>query len=115
MPALTRRTLLALMLLLAALLAAGDLLLLTVRGSRAPAWAHLWCSASKLHPASGHAGQGPGGPLTTLLDSLRAVVPHWPHILPLLVALATLIYLWRANARYQHELRASSYELRASS
>jgi hypothetical protein len=73
-----------------------DLLLLAARGSQAPAWAHLWCSPSALS----HHGGGSGTGLAALLGYAKALIPHWPHILPILVALATLVYLKRANARY---------------
>jgi hypothetical protein len=96
---LKRRTLASLSVTLAALVAAGDLLLLTARGARAPAWAHWWCSASGLHPASRHGGQA-HSLVATLLGCLGTVLPHWPHILPLVVAVTTLVYLWRANAHY---------------
>jgi hypothetical protein len=93
---LPRRALVSLTLALVAIAAAADLLLLA-RGSSAPAWSHWWCSPSALHaspqqPASGLA--------TTVLTPLAALLPHWPHILPILLALATLIYIQRANARY---------------
>lgn len=73
-----------------------DLLLLAARGSQAPAWAHLWCSPSALRHHSGSLGTGVGA----LFEYAKALIPHWPHILPLVVALATLVYLRRANARY---------------
>jgi hypothetical protein len=81
-----------------ALAGAGDLALVTARGSQAPGWAHWWCSASGLHP-SRH-GQVTAGPTGTLLGFLKAVAPHWPHILPIFVALGTLVYLRRADARF---------------
>jgi integral membrane sensor domain MASE1 len=92
-----RRALLSLALALVALGASADLVLLTARGAGAPSWAHWWCSASALRQ---HGGQSSGGITATLLGSLRAIAPHWPHILPIVVALATLVYLRRANARY---------------
>lgn len=92
-----RRALLSLTLALIALGASVDLALLAARGSQAPSWAHWWCSASALRQ---HGGQSSGGLTATLLGSLRAIVPHWPHILPIVAALATLVYLRRANTRY---------------
>jgi hypothetical protein len=32
---------------------------------------------------------------------MRALLLHWPHILPIVVASATLVYLWRADRRYR--------------
>ncbi len=43
--------------------------------------------------------------LARLLDSLGTLAPHWPHILPIVAALATLVYLRRANARYNSSQR----------
>jgi len=80
---------------------AFDCVVLTVWGSRAPAWSHWWCSppASRSTAHSG-AGTSAGGLGAKLLRPLEALLPHWPHLLPILLALATLVYLWRANARY---------------
>jgi hypothetical protein len=99
-PGLKRRAPVSFAIALAALATASDLLLLTARGSHAPAWAHWWCSASGLHPFPQHGEQASGGLVSTPFDSMGALLPHWPHILPIVMALATLIYLWRANARY---------------
>lgn len=92
-----RKALLAAALAFVAVGATCDLLLLVARGSRAPAWAHLWCSPAALSHHGGQSGTG----LTALFGYAKAVTPHWPHILPVVVALATLIYLKRANARYR--------------
>lgn len=92
-----RRALLSLTLALLALGASADLALLVARGAGAPSWAHWWCSASALRQ---HGGQSSGGLTATLLSSLKGIAPHWPHILPIVAALATLVYLRRANARY---------------
>jgi hypothetical protein len=97
---LRHRALLSLSLLLVALLAAGDWLLVTARGSQAPTWAHWWCSASGSSLSARHGSGTSTGLLARLLDSLVALLPHWPHILPIVAALATLVYLRRANARY---------------
>jgi len=91
-----RRALLMASLVFVVLGASFDLLLLTARGSKAPAWAHLWCSPS----ASSHHGGGSGTGVGAVLGYAKALIPHWPHILPIAVALATLLYLKRANARY---------------
>lgn len=91
-----RRALLVAALVFVAVGATCDLLLLTARGAQAPAWAHLWCSPSAL---SHHGGRSATG-LAALLGYAKALTPHWPHILPIVIALATLVYLKRANARY---------------
>lgn len=91
-----RRALLAASLAFIAFGASFDLLLLTARGSKAPAWAHLWCSPS----TRSHSGGGSGTGVGAVLGYAKALVPHWPHILPIVVALATLVYLRWANARY---------------
>jgi hypothetical protein len=46
-----------------------------------------------------------------VFDTMSLLLPHWPHILPIILALWTLVYLWRANARY----RASEAHLHAGS
>ncbi len=83
--------------------AIGDVLLLAARGSQAPAWAHLWCSPSVLS----HHGGGSGTGLAALLGYAKTLSPHWPHILPMLAALATLVYLKRANARHHAQEKQS--------
>jgi hypothetical protein len=101
------RTLAYLSLVVLALGAAGDLVLVTAQGSQAPGWAHWWCSASGLHTSAPH-GQATAGLVGTMLGFLEALAPHWPHILPIFVALGTLVYLRRANARFRgHEARMS--------
>lgn len=94
------KALLSLSLLLVALLALGDWLLVTATGSRTPTWAHWWCSASGSSLSARHGSGTSTSLLATLFDSLAALLPHWPHILPIVAALATLVYLRRANARY---------------
>jgi hypothetical protein len=99
-------TLVSFALVLVALASAADLLLLTAWGSRAPAWSHFWCSPSALHAAARHGGPV-GGLVAALIGFFGALLPHWPHILPILLALATLVYLRRADARYHaHECHA---------
>src|SRR5580693_4944362 len=66
------------------------------QGSHAPGWLHWWCSPAALRSAAHTAGGG-GGLAATLLTLLEV---HWPHFLPILLGLATLVYLWRADARY---------------
>jgi hypothetical protein len=66
-----------------------------VEGRGAPGWAHWLCSPAALRSAV-HAVRGSGVP-TTLLTVLEV---HWPHVIPIVVGLGTLVYLWRANALY---------------
>ena len=91
-----RRALLAATLVFIAMGATFDLLLLAARGAKVPAWAHLWCSPAALS----HHGGRPATGLVALLGYAKALAPHWPHILPIVLALATLVYLKRANTRY---------------
>jgi hypothetical protein len=95
-----RKALLSLLLVLVALLEASDWLLLNARGSHAPAWAHWWCSATGSSPLAGHASHPPTSLFAHLTGALSVLLPHWPHVVPIVVALATLVYLHRANARY---------------
>ncbi len=82
-----------------AVVAIGEWSMLLAHASQTPTWVHWLCSPSALHPAL-HVGPGLGGLLTRVLGFLRILLPHWPHILPILLALWTLAYLWRANARH---------------
>jgi hypothetical protein len=106
-----RKTLVSLAVAFVVLGAAFDLLLLLAWGARAPGWSHWLCSPA-FHTSAHHRGQPVGdGLAATLLSSAKALAPHWPHILPIAIALATLVYLRRANARYhagEDRLRASS-------
>jgi hypothetical protein len=98
-----RRKLLALLLALAATAAALDGLLVASGGSRAPGWSHWWCSPAASQASARHFGSSSGGVLATALSPLKTLLPHWPHLLPLLLALATLVYLWRASSRYHRQ------------
>ena len=84
----------------AALAVGLEPLLVRSLGPSAPSWSHWFCSASSASAASHTAVQagGPGGALHTTLAVLAV---HWPHFLPILLALGTLVYLWRADARYR--------------
>jgi len=91
-----RRTATHLLIALAATAVALAPLLTIAAGSGAPGWAHWLCSPAALRSAAhtvGHSGLGPA-----LLTALEV---HWPHFLPILLGLATLVYLYRANARYE--------------
>jgi hypothetical protein len=59
-------------------------------------WVHWLCSPNVLGSAA-HSVRASG----IAAKALTALEIHWPHFLPALLALATLVYLWRANARYQ--------------
>jgi hypothetical protein len=96
-PGLTPRGLPSLALACFVLAVALDGVLATTAGSRAPAWAH-WCSPSALRAAS-HGVNGAGRLGVAVLTPVEALLPHWPHFLPILLGLATLVYLRRANAR----------------
>ncbi len=101
----TRRALASLALAAIAIASAVDCALAVAGGSNAPAWSHWWCSPAALRSAS--RGVGQGGPFG-VLGLLRELAPHWPHILPVVIALATLVYLRRADARRAQIARAAS-------
>jgi hypothetical protein len=108
-----RRTATQLLIALAATAVALAPLLTIAAGSDAPGWAHWLCSPAALRSAAhtvGHSGLG-----STLLTALEV---HWPHFLPILLGLATLVYLYRANARYQaqdgHDRRSGRASMSAN-
>jgi hypothetical protein len=84
-----------------AVVAIGEWSVLLAHASQTPTWVHWLCSPSALRPSVLYAGSGLGGLCTRVLGALEVLLAHWPHILPILLALWTLVYLWRANARYQ--------------
>ena len=86
-------------LVLAASTVAVEPLLVRTWGSRAPTWSHWWCSASSARSAPHRAGADGLG--AAVLTPIKALAPHWPHFLPILLGLATLVYLWRADVRYR--------------
>jgi hypothetical protein len=87
----------------------GEWSVLLAHASQTPRWVHWLCSPSALHPSALHVGPGLGGLLTRALGILETLLAHWPHILPILLALWTLLYLRRANARYRAgEVQASA-------
>ncbi len=93
---------------LAALLVGLEPLLASRLGSRAPGWSHWLCSA---HPAASGSHLSSGGWLAGALHTTLAVLAvHWPHFLPIVLALGTLLYLWRADAAWRAEasLRAEA-------
>jgi hypothetical protein len=77
-------------------------------GSAVPAWSHWWCSPNSASLAPHLAAASGVGP--TLLVPTKAIAVHWPHFLPILLGLATLAYLWRADA--QHKRKRAEYPLR---
>jgi hypothetical protein len=92
-------------LIVTALAVAATRLLPAAHGAGAPAWTHWWCSAAALH-ASSSGGAHSGG----LLAFAAGLQPHWPHLLALVIAPATLVYLRRANARYKAERLAGQID-----
>lgn len=42
-------------------------------------------------------GDGLGSAMNT---SLKVLAVHWPHLMPIPLGIATLVYLYRANVRY---------------
>jgi hypothetical protein len=89
-----RRTATHLLLAASATAVALEPLLTIAQGSHTPAWAHWLCSPALRSAVHTVGGRGLG---TTLLTALEV---HWPHFLPILLGLATLVYLYRANMRY---------------
>jgi hypothetical protein len=67
-----------------------------VIGQRVHGWVHWLCSPGVLGSAA-HSVRASG----IAAKALTALEIHWPHFLPALLALATLVYLSRANARYR--------------
>jgi len=65
-------------------------------GQGAHGWVHWLCSPGVLGSAA-HSVRASG----IGAKALTALEIHWPHFLPALLALATLVYLSRANARYR--------------
>jgi hypothetical protein len=94
--AVLRRPAVSLALALVAAVLALEPLVTIAQGASAPGWAHWLCSPATLRSAVHTVGASRVGP--TLLSALEV---HWPHFLPILVGLGTLIYLWRANARFR--------------
>lgn len=92
---------------LAALVVGLEPLLVQSLGSSAPGWSHWLCSAHSAASGS-HAGGGAllgdGGGLGGALHTTLAVLAvHWPHFLPIVLALGALVYLWRADAAWRAE------------
>lgn len=79
----------------AAVVALGSMATLAI-GQRAHGWVHWLCSPGVLGSAA-HSVRASG----IGAKALTALKIHWPHFLPALLALATLVYLSRANARYR--------------
>ena len=75
-------------------------------GANTPSWAHWLCSASAIHSAR-HAVLS-GGVGTALRTSLKLLAVHWPHLVPIPLGIATLVYLHRANTRYNTSQRADT-------
>lgn len=54
-------------------------------------WIHRWCSPGAVGAAGGGLGR----------DVLQALEIHWPHFVPALIGLGTLVYLRRAERRHR--------------
>lgn len=67
-----------------------------VVGQGSHGWVHWLCSPGLLRSAA-HSVRASG----VAAKALTALEIHWPHFLPALIALATLVYLSRANARHR--------------
>lgn len=97
---------------LTALVVGLEPLLVQSLGSSAPGWSHWLCSA---HPAASGSHAGGSGWLSiggwlgdgslggALHTTLAVLAVHWPHFLPIVLALGTLVYLWRADAAWRAE------------
>jgi hypothetical protein len=105
---------------LAALVVGLEPLLVQSLGSSAPGWSHWLCSAHSAASGS-HAGGGSllsGGGLLSdsgwlggaLHTTFAVLAVHWPHFLPIVLALGTLIYLWRADAAWRAEASRGATE-----
>jgi hypothetical protein len=69
-----------------------------VIGQGTHGWVHWLCSPGVLRAAV-HSVRSGG----IAAKALTAIEIHWPHFVPALLALATLVYLWRADARYRSQ------------
>lgn len=63
-------------------------------------WIHRWCSPGALGAAGGGLGH----------EVLRALEVHWPHFLPGLLGLGTLVYLRRADRRHREGVGAAAVD-----
>lgn len=78
------------------------LVTLVLGGGGAVSWLHRWCSPGALSAAA--SGVGGSGVLHGVLAELAI---HWPHLLPLLAGVVTVVYLWRADAHHRAQRRAT--------
>ncbi len=101
LPRLFNRTVAHCALALVALVVGLEPLLVRSLGSRAPGWSHWLCSASPT--AAGPHATGGGWLGEALHTTLAVLAVHWPHFLPIVLALGTLVYLWRANEAWRAE------------
>lgn len=54
-------------------------------------WIHRWCSPGAVGAAGGGLGR----------EALQALEVHWPHFVPALIGLGTLVYLRGAERRHR--------------
>jgi hypothetical protein len=102
MEQLSRRPVVSVAVALAAAAAVLVPLLSIAGGAVAPALGHWWCSPVALRSTAHALGANRVGP--TVLAALEV---HWPHFVPALAGLVTLIYLRPANIRQSVGRRSS--------
>jgi hypothetical protein len=91
-----RRPGVSLALALAAAVVALEPLATALLPNSAPGFSHWLCSPATLRAAVHAVGSG----------GLGALEVHWPHFLPILIGLGTLVYLCRADRRYRSGAQA---------
>jgi hypothetical protein len=87
--------------LLAAAVATEQLITLA-QGAGAPGWSHWLCSPT-LRSAVRTVRSS-----SIPAEVLAALEVHWPHFLPVLAGLATLVYLWRADVRHRSQAQPAA-------
>lgn len=83
---------------LAVLLSLLPIVAVALGGAGSTGWLHRWCSPGALTAAGGGLGH----------QVLAFATIHWPHFLPALIGIATLVYLRRADRRYRAAQRSGA-------